>query len=446
MMKKSMFLLLALLCFNLGNSQDSTSSYSLDEAVSHAIKNNRMAKNADRDITIAEKQKWETTAKGLPQINASVAYNKWLKQQVSLLPSEFTGGTPGTFTPVAFGTEQSMDAKATLTQLIFDGSYVVALQSSKVFLQISKDAKVKTDLEIRKATIEAYGNVLLAEESLKILQKNIAVLQKNIDETREIFKNGLAEEESVEQLEITLSGLNSNLSHTKRLRKISYQMLNIVMGNDLYTSIVLTDDLETLTKKNVDQELLDTETNVNNNIDFRIAQNNLYSKELLLKLEKSKYMPSLNAFVNGGYSTGSNSFTFFNSDHEWYEYSMLGVNLNIPIFSSFDRKAATQRASLEWEKAKDDLTETEQKLKLQMESAKSDYQFSIEEFINKKKNLALAESIEKKNQTKFKEGVSSSFDLRQAQTQLYSAQQEYLQAMQTVINKKTALETLINKG
>ena len=88
--------------------------------------------------------------------------------------------------------------------------------------------------------------------------------------------------------------------------------------------------------------------------------------------------------------------------------------------------------------------ETEQKLQLQIASAKSDYQFAIEDYDNKKQNLNLAERIEKKNQTKFFEGISSSFDLRQAQIQLYAAQQEYLQAMLDVINKKAALETLLN--
>ena len=118
--------------------------------------------------------------------------------------------------------------------------------------------------------------------------------------------------------------------------------------------------------------------------------------------------------------------------------------MNIPIFSSGGRSAATQRAKINLEKAKDDLTETEQKLKLQIASAKSDYQFAIEDHENKKQNLNLAERIESKNQIKFFEGIASSFDLRQAQTQLYTSQQEYLQAMLDVINKKAELETVLN--
>ena len=108
------------------------------------------------------------------------------------------------------------------------------------------------------------------------------------------------------------------------------------------------------------------------------------------------------------------------------------------------RSASTQRAQINLEKAKADLTETEQQIRLKIANAKSEYQFAIEEYDNKKENLNLAERIERKNQTKFFEGVGSSFELRQAQTQLYTAQQEFLQAMLNVINSKAELETTLN--
>ncbi|HLT54450.1 MAG TPA: TolC family protein, partial [Flavobacteriaceae bacterium] len=179
-------------------------------------------------------------------------------------------------------------------------------------------------------------------------------------------------------------------------------------------------------------------------IDYQIAENDKVSKELLLKLEKSKALPTLNAFLNGGYSGFSDEFTFFDKDQMWFGSSLFGVSLNVPIFSSLGRSASTQRAQINLEKAQADLTEAEQQIKLQMAAAKSDYQLAIEEYENKKLNLNLAERIEQKNQTKFFEGIGSSFELRQAQTQLYSAQQEFLQAMLDVINKKAELETVFN--
>lgn len=444
-MKKLIVTVLSFAIYATGISQEIPQTLSLQEAVDFALENNRTAKNAQRDIEAAKNQKWETIASGLPQISASINYNHWLKQQVSLIPAEFFGGNPGEFAEIAFGTKQTMNATATLNQKIFDGSYLVGLQSAKVFLEISKNAKEKTDLEVRKAVINAYGNVLLAEESVAILERNVAVLEKNLDETTKIYENGLGEEESVEQLQITLSGIKSNLANTQRLKTLAYKMLNITLGINLNAGIKLTDNLNSLTSQNIVISLLEADENIEQSIDYKIAANDKVSKELLLKLEKSKALPTLNAFINGAYSGNNDSFKFLQSQQKWFGSSLLGVSMNIPIFSSGMRSAATQRAKINLEKAKDDLTETEQKLKLQIETAKSEYKFAIEDYQNKKDNLSLAERIEKKNQIKFFEGISSSFDLRQAQTQLYTAQQELLQAMLDVINKKAALETVLNE-
>jgi outer membrane protein TolC len=416
-------------------SQENSKSFTLQEAIDYALENNRTAKNAALDIKAAEKQKWETTATGLPQLSASIDYQDFLKQQVSLIPAEFFGGNEGEFSEVIFSTKQSVNAFAKIDQLIFDGSYLVGLQSAKVFLEISKNAKEKTDLEVRKAVINAYVN---------ILERNISILQKNLDETTKIYENGLEEEESVEQLQITLSGIQSNLNKTKRLKTLAYQMLNMTLGLDINAKTVLTDALENLTAQYININLLENEGDVEQTIDYKIAKNDQVSKELLLKLEKSKALPRLSAFINGGYSAFSNSFTFTNSDQDWFGSSLVGINMSIPIFSSGMRSASTQRARINLEKAKEDLTETEQLIKLEIAAAKSDYQFAIEDYENKKQNLNLAERIEQKNQTKFFEGIASSFDLRQAQTQLYNSQQEFLQAMLDVINKKAELETVLN--
>ncbi|WP_296314651.1 TolC family protein, partial [Winogradskyella sp. UBA3174] len=168
------------------------------------------------------------------------------------------------------------------------------------------------------------------------------------------------------------------------------------------------------------------------------------SKELLVKLEKSKALPQISGFFNAGYLGYDNDFNFLKASQEWYGFSSFGVNVNIPIFSSLGRTAKTQQAKIELEKAGENLTETEQQLKLQIAAAKSNYKFAIEDYQNKKNNLALAERIEKKNEIKFFEGIGSSFELRQAQTQLYTAQQALLQTMLDIITTKAELETLIN--
>ena len=58
---------------------------------------------------------------------------------------------------------------------MFDGSYFVGLESARTFLKISEQAKEKTELLTREAVINAYGNVLISEESIKILKGNIQI-------------------------------------------------------------------------------------------------------------------------------------------------------------------------------------------------------------------------------------------------------------------------------
>ena len=204
MTNKLVFLFSLLLSLQI-TAQEETLNLSLQEAIDYAIKNNTTSKNAALDITAAEKQKRETTAIGLPQISAKIDYNNWLKQQVSLIDIN----NDGIEDELVFGTSQTVNATATLNQLLFDGSYLVGLQSAKVFLEISKNAKDKTDLEVRKATINAYGNVLLSKESITIYESNISILKNNLRETKAIFENGLTEEENVEQLQITLKQVTS---------------------------------------------------------------------------------------------------------------------------------------------------------------------------------------------------------------------------------------------
>jgi outer membrane protein TolC len=112
----------------------------------------------------------------------------------------------------------------------------------------------------------------------------------------------------------------------------------------------LTDDLENLTVKNILQEGIE-DADVKNTIDYRIAANDKTSKELLLKLEKSKALPTLSAFINGGYNAFDDQFVFLDSDTRWFGSSLLGVSMNIAIFSSGMRSAATQRAKINLDKA-----------------------------------------------------------------------------------------------
>lgn len=442
-MKKYIYSVFIFFCTSILFAQEEL-NLSMQDAIEYAIKNNYDNKIAVNNIAAAHKKKWETTTIGLPQIDGTIDYQNWLRQQVSLLPGEIAGGAPGTFVPVKFGTKQTMNATVTLRQLIFDGSYIVGLQSAKTYLKISEQSKEKTALATREAVINAYGNVLVTEKTIAILEKNKEVVQKNLTETQKIYKNGLTELENVEQLQITLGNIENNLSNTIRMKVIAYKMLNISLGNSIDKKIILTDTLDNLVLSNTDFSLLTKVFDVNNHIDYRMVENDKESKRLLMRLEQSKALPRLSAFVNYGASANSNDFTFLNGSQKWFSSSLLGVTLNVPIFSSFGRSSRTAIARIEFENAEIQRENVKQQLLLKAASAKSEYQLSIESYQIAKKNLELSERIEKKQQIKFFEGISSSFDLLQAQNQLYSQQNSYVQSMLNVIAKKAQLENALN--
>ena len=444
-MTNKLFIFTFLFLSTMGFSQEKKIySFSLEEAVTYALDSNYTSINARRDIAKAIKQKWETTAQGLPQIDGDISYQNNLKQPTTLIPAEFGGGEPGTFIPITFGTKQNANAVATLNQLIFDGSYLVGLKAAKAFLRYSENYNEKVRLEVRKVVINAYGSVLLAQQLVDIFEKNKANLEQNLYETRKIFENGLTEEESVEQLEITLLDIETQLNNARRSQAIAKQMFNLALGIDVEAPVTLTDNLDKLADANINLSLLDSSINIEENVDYKIANNLVEQRYFENRLQKSKALPRLSAFVNYGTSANSEDFSFFNGDQKWYQSSVFGVSLNIPIFSSGMRSAASQRTRIALDQAKTDLEQAKQQIKLGLTTAQSNYQFAIENYENSKRNLELAERIENKNQIKFTEGLSTSFDLRLAQTQLYTAQQQYFQSMLQVINEKANLETVLN--
>ena len=442
-MLKKIVLSLCLLTSSMGFSQEY--SFTLEEAIAFAIDSSYTTMNARRDIAIAIKQKWEATASGLPQINADINYQNLLKQPVTLIPGEITGGEPGTFVPVVFGTEQNASLFATLEQLIFDGSYLVGLQAAEAFLDFSENANEKANLEVRRGVINAYGSVLLAETIIGIFESNRQNLEKNLYETRKTFENGLAEEESVEQLEITLLDITTQLNNAKRSYVLAKELFNVSLGIDVSAEVTLTETLDDLTAQNIDLEFLDqTSLSIEENVDYKIAFNLTQQRDLELKLENSFYLPRLTAFVNYGTSSFSNDFDFLRSDQPWFQSSTLGVRMSVPIFSSGLRKSRSAQARIEVDKAATNLQQVMQEVQVEFNTARNNYLLAIETYKNNKRNLDLAERIERKNEIKYSEGIATSFDLRQAQLQLYTAQRQYFFSMLEVINAKADLETVMN--
>ena len=443
MIKKLLLILFLLTSIVVSAQKDYT--FSLEEAIDFALLNNKSSVNAKKDLTIAQKEKWETISRGLPQINSYFDFNNRLKDPISLIPAEFFGGKKGEFAEVSFGTKQSVSGELILNQFLFDGSYIIGLQSIKLFLEIADQAKLKTNIEVKRQVSNAYGNVLVSQERVKILEKNYSNIIETLEETQIIYENGLIESESVDQLTITSSSIKNSLDYAIKFENLSKRILKLILGIELNDNVILNDNIESIIVKSIDPMLVSSDFNVEENLDYKIALNGLKGNETLLRLEKVKALPRISAFLSGAYNGYNESFKITDPKQNWYGSSQLGVNMSFPVFSSFQRRASTQRAKIEIEKSQNVLDETKKNLNLEVEKTRSDYNYSINNYNSVKKNVMLAESIEKKNKIKFKEGIASSFELRQAQNQLYSTQNEYLEATLKLIENKINLEILLNK-
>jgi len=442
-MKKTGLLIIIIL---LSNNLFGQNAFTLENAIDYALENNRLSKNATSDLEIANAKKWETIATGLPQINAFIDYNNNLKQPVSLVPAEFFGGNPGEFAELSFGTKQTIDGSVTLTQLLFDGSYMIGLASIKLYMDIAEKAKIKTDQEVKKATISAYGNALISQERVKILNKNLKNVKNNLDEINKIYQNGFTELENVEQLTISYKSLKNSLDYATKIEKTTLNLFKLIIGYDIEKEITLLDNLSGLTLKSFDLNESSENFEIEKNIDYQLSLNNKKSQQTLLRLEQAKALPTLRAFLKGGYDGNNESFRFFKPNQKWYGYSFVGVTMSVPIFSSLRKSAKTQQAKIEFEKSVIDYSESKKRILIELENAESEYQYALNSYNNAIENLKLAEKIERKNQIKFLEGLISGLELRQAQIQLYSIQNELLQSMLEVINKKTALEIMLTQN
>ena len=430
--------------YSIITAQDTPKNFSVKEAINFALENNAKILNAKLEVDKAYKEKWKIISEGLPQIKADFNYTNFLELPVSLIPAEFFGGQEGDFAEVSFGTEQNLVGSARISQMIFDGSYIVGVKATETYLKVSDNALEKTNLEVEKSVNNAYLNTLLSNENINYIDNNIFNLENNLKETKKLFENGFIEEEAVEQLEITLSELQSKRKFAYQFSLLSKDILKISLGLKEGDELNLTSTLESIINLHIFEIPVIELWDINSNIDIKIASNNVEYKRLEYKLEQSKSLPKLSTFISGAYTGNNNSFSFNKQNQKWFGSALFGVRLEVPLFSSFGRSASSQMAKISYEQSKTTLEKAEQEIKITAKNARANYELAIDNFYVSKKNMSLAKRIENKNQIKFSQGMVNSFELRQAQTQLYKTQNDYLNAIQDLISKKIELKTLLN--
>ena len=418
--------------------------FSLEQAQAYAAENNYDLKNSTTDVEIASKMVKQNTAIGLPQVNGGIDYSNNIVIPTTLLPGELIG-QPGTYIPIQFGESYNATLKGTLTQLIYSGQYLVGLQTAKAFLETSKQKHVRNAIEVRDEVADSYIRLLVVDEGIKILDSTYMVVSKLVEEARKSYLAGLIEDIEVDQADLNKSNLEATITYTKNLRNLGYASLKFIMGLKDNQELVQTDNLDFFLAQVNRDALINQQFDYNKNIDYVLLKKADYLTLMQYKLSKTAYQPSLSAFLNGSTNAQRNTWSFFNTSEVWYPSVVVGASLQIPIWSSGNRKYSVDQARLKVEQTKVTDEKMRVGLELQVETAKTDFSNAYAIYQNKVKGFETALKIYKKTMEKYKQGMVGSTDLNQRYNQFLTANNDYMQSIYTLLSQKIKLAKLLEK-
>lgn len=436
--RKCQIILLIFLSFGgvkISAAQD-TLRLSLNDALRIARENNLNIMNSQLDLKMAQKKIWETIAIGLPHIDGTAKYT--FTPKVPTLPaSNFDpNAEPGDV--LELGVKQNIVYDLTVSQLIFNGAYLIGLKASKAYYSFSEESLEKSMLEINESVTNTYYMILVGEESRKILKSNLKNVSKTFDEIKEMYKQGFVEKTDADQLELTANTITNAISQINNNLEMAGRLLKIHLGLAENTNITLTDQLEMEEAQATNLTSLVNEPFIlEKNVDFKL----LTTSELLAKYdykrEITNSLPVIAAFYNHQEKWKSPAFDFAPKD-------MIGINLSLPIFSSGQRLATVSQKKMALEKATNNKLYIGNTLLMQSSQLQNDLRTKLEKFQIQKKSKELSNDIYERTLEKYRQGISSSQELMTIQNQYLNNLTDYYQGIYDVIGAKTKIEKLFN--
>ncbi|HUX94772.1 MAG TPA: TolC family protein [Bacteroidales bacterium] len=424
---------------------------SISEAQEYALQNNRTVISAKINVDIATKQIKETVGIGLPQLNLATNYqHQFVVPQLSFGSYLDPGALPdnvfitkndieGAYKQspsVSLGVRNNTTFDITLSQLIFSGEYLVGLLAVKVIKEVSEKALTKTESQTKETVAGTYFMVLVLGESLKVLNESLTSIDKTLNDLVKMNQQGFNEDTDVDQIRISWSDLKRLITSVEAQREVSIKLLKYQMGMNFDQEIELTDSIPYFVSEGNMQYLVSPVFDLDNSIDYRIVSQQVEVASILLRREQSKYLPTVSAFYRRHEQTNAPSFNFAVKD-------LIGLSLNIPIFTSGQRSSKVSQARLALEKSQLDQSDAGQGLILEFENALTEYQTAYNNFKTNSESIKLSKRVYDKTLIKYQEGVTSSFELSQNQTQFLTSESNYYSSILTLLNAKAKLDRIL---
>ncbi len=420
---KYVFTLLTVLCFQVSFGQAEL-SLSLDQALEMALRKNTTMLNAALDIDYAETQVNELKAQGLPQVSGSADFSHTFKIPTQIIPGDFVG-QPGTTIATQFGVPFNVNVGVGASQLLFDGTFFLGLKAASEFVNISKLSASASEIDIKEGVTKAYYMALISQQNIGQLSASLANIKKLQSETEQLYKAGFAEKLDVDRLTLSVSNLEININKLQNQAKLAKQLLLNTIGVDVNQEL-------TLTSKIPGEPTSDSYAavfNPENRIEIKLIDQQQELNQLNLKRYKMGYFPSIYGNFSYGSSTFASDGKFGELGDDWYGNGRYAVSLNVPIFDGLYKKAKMDQAKIDFKKTENTKQQALLGMNLQVGQAKTNYLNALKTIELQKKSQDLAESIFNTTKIKFKEGIGSSFEMINAESELTQANTNYLNAL-----------------
>ncbi|WP_246229688.1 TolC family protein [Mucilaginibacter humi] len=322
-----------------------------------------------------------------------------------------------------------------MTQLLFSGTFIVGLQAVKTFRELSERSLVRSKIETSVNVTKAYYRALVSNEQIGLLDANIAQLKQTLDQTTQQNKQGFVEKIDVDRLSVQYNNLVTNRDNVARSLILNYQMLKFQMGMPVEQELTLTDKLSDV---NIDQQVVTDTAFYHNRIEYKLLQTNVTLNELDVKSKKANFLPTVALAAGIGNVFQENQFKYL-YNHNYYN-SYIGLNVNIPIFTGGQHLNQLKQSQISVYKAQNDLHNATNGFKLQANAASIMFTNSIQSLNNQKRSRELAREVLRVAKIKYQQGVGSSIEVTQAQTEVENADNQYIQALYNALISKVDLD------
>jgi outer membrane protein len=403
----------------------------LQAAIEMAKSNNYNLQNAKLDQLLAEKKVNEILASGLPQINASGNYTNNLVIATNVI--SFNGVNQY----IKFGQPFTTTGSIAANQLIFDGGFLIGVKAAKEFVNLAKIGVKLGNMEMEALVNKLYFAALISDAGIKMMERNLVIMDKSLSDLKEVYKAGLREKIDVDRMQLSYSNTNIQLDKLRDQLLLSYMVLKMQLGLKVTDSIELTDNLEKLynEKKVVTVE---EKINFSNRLDYQLVNQQIKLQEYDRKRYLLGYAPSLTTMFSHQQNTFGQDFK--NLGNTWYNGSFWALNISVPVFDGFRKHAQTQQATINKSKFENNKKNLENTIENEIVQAKLKYTRADEQLTLQNKNVALAEDIYKQANIKFQNGVGSNLELLSAENEMKNSQTNYLASIFDLLTAQVDLK------